>query len=207
MKKKKAKENVIVVPREKLFEDHYFEGFLSKDLSAFEKLLDAMDLHWISKPRAEVEEDPGCKQIIPYCVLTYLGKIFVVKRFNTQGEQRLHNKHSIGIGGHMRPSANGGDRMEVILDNLERELSEELEGVELNEGTVVMGMINDDSDPVGRVHFGLVFNLRVKDPGAVRVRETDQMEGGFCRLSDAFELPDYENWSRILLNSAFSRHV
>jgi len=46
-----------------------------------------------------------------------------------------------------------------------------------------VGIINDDSDPVGSVHFGVVHAAFVTD-GTVRVRETELLAASFVPIAD-----------------------
>ena len=52
-------------------------------------------------PRSRAEHDPGCKQLIPYVILTHAGRVLHYVRGKKGGEQRLVAKGSIGIGGHL----------------------------------------------------------------------------------------------------------
>ena len=61
---------------------------------------------FVERPAAET--DPSYKQIIPYAVVSHSGSYFLLKRKSAQSEQRLHNKLSIGIGGHVRGRCGGG---------------------------------------------------------------------------------------------------
>ncbi|MBU0515732.1 MAG: hypothetical protein KJ621_13265, partial [Proteobacteria bacterium] len=54
-------------------------------------------------PRAEVENDPNFKQIIPYLVLSFGGLVFRYRRGKRGAERRLHAKFSLGLGGHVNP--------------------------------------------------------------------------------------------------------
>lgn len=91
--------------------------------------------------RAQLENNPTFKQILPYFVLEKEGKVFVYQRTNKVGEQRLAGNLSVGIGGHgdlqdIAPYyASDGpayeDHSHAIVDALSlsawRELQEELE--------------------------------------------------------------------------------
>ena len=61
------------------------------------------------RPRSEVEEDPGFKQIIPYVVFRSGDGVFCYTRGKSQGEARLHRLRSLGVGGHVsEEDADGG---------------------------------------------------------------------------------------------------
>ena len=73
------------------------------------------------------------------------------------GEKRLVAMGSIGIGGHI----NDGDEslfltgLDFYEEALQRELHEEFR-MDGHFRTRIVGLINDDSTPVGQVHFGVV---------------------------------------------------
>ncbi|TMJ01793.1 MAG: NUDIX hydrolase [Bacillati bacterium ANGP1] len=153
-----------------------------------------------SKPRAGVEEDPSFKQIIPYLLVRHRGRLFLVQRSTEGGETRLHGKYSIGVGGHI----NRGDvegAQDVIAAGLKRELEEEL----LIRGTWQarpVGVLNDDSNPVGQVHFGLVHVVEVDSPD-ISVRESDTLAGRLAALQDVRAVRGHmETWSRLILDAA-----
>ncbi len=198
-------EQVVVVERELLLAEDAFNGIRRKGT---EKFWERIRRFWRTLARTRAEEDPEFKQIIPYTFLQRRGrrddrpkKMFVARRKETQGEERLHRRLSLGIGGHMNPG--DGSFGEIVSDNLYRELSEELaiSGGEIPEPEIY-GMINDDTNSVGRVHFGLVFRLHIPDGFRVEVREKEKMVGGWwTRREIRRQNADFESWSRLLFES------
>jgi predicted NUDIX family phosphoesterase len=83
---------------------------------------------------------------------------------------------------------------------LRRELDEEVEVA--SPGTIRrVGLINDDSTPVGRVHLGVV-HLYTLDRPAVTPREDDLTETGFlpvARLRDDWD--SFESWSQVCIDA------
>ena len=69
--------------------------------------------------RADAEVQPKWRQIIPYVVVMHGDDVFTLRRLRKQTEARLHDKVSIGIGGHINP---GHD----VLAGLHKELDEEI---------------------------------------------------------------------------------
>lgn len=61
--------------------------------------------------RGNLEEDTRYKQFIPYTVIKEgsTGLYLVYRRLNGSGENRLHGKHSMGVGGHSNLYVNGSD--------------------------------------------------------------------------------------------------
>ncbi|HEX6642639.1 MAG TPA: NUDIX domain-containing protein, partial [Thermoanaerobaculia bacterium] len=117
-----------------------------------------------------------------------------LQRTQKQTESRLHHKLSLGIGGHINPDTPD------LFDGLQKELEEEVEVVGDYDLTFV-GILNDDTTDVGRVHLGAVYVLDAHD-GVVNVRETEKMSG---RWVPRHELPQHreamESWSQIVYDA------
>ena len=150
------------------------------------------------------ERDPSLKQIIPYVVVRSNDRVMLMKRLRRQSEERLWDKYSIGIGGHLNPSDLKEDFFEFLLAGLDRELHEELD-VSSNYACDLVGWINDDSNDVGKVHFGLAFQVMPHD-GNAKVKETSKMTGEFTAVSELTDYrPQMETWSRILFDNFLSK--
>lgn len=149
--------------------------------------------------RSQAEHDEDWKQIIPYAVFMAGNRIFKYRRGAKGGESRLFGLVSIGVGGHM--SACDADDQGRLYDTaFARELSEEVEMADLVSNDV-RGLINDDSNPVGRVHLGVVHLMRVAAP-LVRSREDELVDDGFASPADLHSRPaDLETWARICLDN------
>jgi len=149
-------EQVLVVKRELFEEIGVFEGFCGDGLEwKLGRLLDA-GAHFFMD-RAEAEEDPGHKQLIPYCVFRCGGRILCYRRGKSGGESRLHAKLSVGVGGHVNPVDMDGGKTgaDAYHAAVAREIEEELELPEHGPHRII-GLINDESNPVGQVHLGVV---------------------------------------------------
>jgi predicted NUDIX family phosphoesterase len=148
-------EMVLCFPRTLLDEIGTFEG-IRTDISAYvPRILETENTRFV--PRAKAEEDPSHKQVIPYVLFKKGDRYLHYVRGKGSGEKRLVSLGSIGIGGHV----NHDDEslflagVEFFEEALQRELHEELR-VEGRFDTRIVALINDDSTPVGRVHFGIV---------------------------------------------------
>lgn len=156
--------------------------------------------------RNELEEDPSFKQIIPYGVISCKNSYFLFKRTSGQTEQRLHNKFTLGVGGHMNPPYSMVSEEQYLIDELKRELFEE---VRLSNGSSIediefIGFINDETIPVSRVHIGLLYNIRVSGKD-VYVRETDKMTAVWIERSDLAEYYEgMETWTKIAYDNYIS---
>ena len=148
--------------------------------------------------RDEAEYNFEHKQIIPYVVVHRNDQYLLLQRTSNQAEKRLHNKYSLGIGGHINPVASM-EYENIIIDSLYRELNEE---VRVNEhGTLKFaGIINDDSNSVSKVHLGLLYILEVFSP-EFEVLEKDKMTAKWVSESDLKGYYEgFETWSQIVFN-------
>lgn len=194
-----SSERVLVVPGAELDRLGRFQGFHPDAVRYLSALLvaDLMDY----RPRAEVEDDPSFKQIIPYVVLRCGDSVFCYTRGKTQGETRLHRRRSLGVGGHVSESdAEGRRSFEAYETAMRRELDEEV--AVSSPGTMrLVGLINDDSTPVGAVHLGVVHLLDLERP-AVTPREDGLAEPEFVRVADLDAgRAEFETWSQILIDA------
>lgn len=195
-------EHILVVPTALFHAIGHFQGF-SRDVDRYvAELLDPR--HSSYRPRPEMERDPSFKQLIPYVIFRYIDDqarihLFEYTRGKGQGEQRLHSKRSVGIGGHISAiDANCGD---VYAEGMRRELEEEVEiGAAYSQRCI--GLINDDLTEVGKVHLGIVHLCDMTAP-AVRPRESDILDAGFRPLEELrSRMEGFETWSRIVLEEA-----
>ncbi len=194
-------EFVYVVKRYDLFDLTFPHGFLScsESQGEIDRYVGRIRESGFFMERRAAERDSSFKQIIPYCLVTTGEELFLLHRCGTQAEERLHDKLSIGVGGHINPIDTGTDILEA---GSKRELLEELR-FETSFQSKVVGIINDESTPVGSVHFGIVYRVQSKSRD-VAVRETDQMEGGFNDIGELKRLFEaqrsrFETWSSLIL--------
>lgn len=146
-------EQILVVKRTHLFAQEAFQGFARVD---FKSYLDTVHRHKEFKPRAEMEQDPEYKQIIPYLIFEHAGKYFLMQRHKKASEQRLQSKYSLGIGGHIRQE---DIQSADIFGWAEREFHEEV-NFKGKLTITPLGILNDDSNAVGQVHIGFVLLLQ-----------------------------------------------
>ncbi|MBN2101248.1 MAG: DNA mismatch repair protein MutT [Candidatus Aenigmarchaeota archaeon] len=194
-------EQIMVVPRKKLFGDNdekAFSGFVPKEKTDF---IHVIKKSMVSRPRKDMETNPEFKQIIPYSIFEHGGKIFIYKRAKGGGEARLHEKYSIGIGGHINHLE--GDN---LIEGMKREFHEELEYKD-DYNYEIIGFINSDETPVDKVHFGVVFMLNGKTPD-IKVAERDKLIGGLESIGNIEEKRELmENWSAYVFDNIKSRMI
>src|SRR5262249_16335622 len=144
----------------------YFFGFRAvADAPRLAGLLDPV--HFLFRPRFEVETDPDFKQLIPYVVLRCGADLFHYRRGAAGTETRLAALRSAGIGGHVSEGDAAGD--DPFRSGMLRELTEEVE-IGCGWRETFLGFINDDRTSVGQVHLGVVYLFDLDAPAA-RPRE------------------------------------
>jgi len=146
------------------------------------------------RPRSAMEADPTWKQVIPYPILRDGPRWFLMRRTRAGGDERLHDRYSIGVGGHVNPVDGGLDG--DLTQALEREWTEELD-VDFVPVFRFVGLLNDDTTPVGEVHLGLVYEGDAAGR-PVAIRETEKLSGGFVETAEVAAVADrLETWSRL----------
>jgi predicted NUDIX family phosphoesterase len=185
-------ERVLVLPRESVPGGCDFSGVRpADDLAALRR---AVRLHGRYLGRPAAEENPDFKQLIPYVVLRDGGSVFLMERTDAGGDARLHGKASIGVGGHLNPVDEGAD---PLLAGLRREWAEELLA-DWEPDFRLVGLLNDDSNPVGAVHLGVVFTVGAAGR-RVEVREHEKLRGRFVEVPEVLSAWDrLETWSQLV---------
>lgn len=191
-------EQVLVIRRSLFDELGSFHG-LNPEVSRYLPIFLQAGNHFFV-PRAEAEEDPSLKQLIPYVVVTSGEKILHYRRGSGSGETRLLKKGSVGIGGHINDGDGLGEGFDAAAYQraLMRELQEELSlGSAFIERP--LALLNDDTNPVGAVHLGIVHQCHLAEP-EVTANEEAIAELGFLSRKELVERNDQlESWSQIVL--------
>ena len=181
-------EQVLVVPRSALMGDPGWHGVTSEGLDAFEATV-ARESRFL--PRADAEPDRAWKQVIPYLVLRDGERYFLMRRTRAGGDARLHDRWSIGVGGHLNPG--DGD----LAGGLRREWREEVRA-DFVPAFRLIGLLNDDTTDVGSVHVGAVY-VADAEGRPVEIRETDKLSGAFADRPDVAAVVDrMESWSALV---------
>jgi predicted NUDIX family phosphoesterase len=195
----KVDERVLVVPSTELDRLGRFQGYSAEASRYINALLVPALMEY--RPRSQVEDDPGFKQIIPYVIFRCADHVFCYTRGKSQGEARLHRLRSLGVGGHVsEDDAEGRKSLDAYESAMRRELDEEVEVA--SPGRIRrVGLINDDSTPVGQVHLGVVHLYELEHPH-VSAREEGLAEAGFIPLSNILTIQhEFETWSQICIAS------
>lgn len=174
-----------------------WRGVLHGDLAPY---LDLFAREGSYRRRDQAETDPEWKQVIPYLLLRDRGSLFLMRRTRAGSDQRLHERYSIGIGGHINPEDGG------IAGGLAREWAEEVDA-DFTPDFRPIGLLNDDSDPVGQVHIGVVFAAEAAGR-PVTIRETEKLEGAFVAPADVLRVYDrLETWSALVYDYITARSL
>ena len=197
----KNSELVMVVKRELLFRNDYFQGFRpANEVNYKSRILE--NFEWMK--RANAERNSWYKQPIGYvAIVNPISKqIFSYQRPSTTvySEKRLHEKWSWGVGGHIEKSdTKWSDPIEA---SVLRELKEELGMEAKNQELKLIGYINNDTDEVGKVHFGLLYIVEILR--AINPKETEIKNGKMRTIEELEKITqsmkhEVEEWSKISL--------
>jgi predicted NUDIX family phosphoesterase len=192
-------ELVLTFPRRLLDEIGAFQGLRTDIAPYIPRILEAQNTRYI--PRSLAEDDPSFKQVIPYVLVRRGPTLLHYVRGKGSGEKRLVAMGSIGVGGHInhRDETLFGGGLDFYEEAVRRELREELL-IDADLTTRIVALINDDSTPVGRVHFGVVH---VCDLGDEHVSRGEPCITGlrFLTLAELRERRErLETWSQFCLD-------
>ncbi|PNR95771.1 NUDIX hydrolase [Petrotoga sp. 9PWA.NaAc.5.4] len=173
-----------------------FKNFIKIKFSDFGKILEYGNFY----ERNKIESDNNFRQIIPYVVFKNKeNKILVLKRTQNQGEKRLHNKISIGIGGHINKNDIGISKEQTFFNGMDREINEEL-WLTSNSKYIYKGIINDDSEEVSNVHLGILFIGFVEH---AEIKEVENFQSKWLKKEEILQMPyvNLEGWTKIALEN------
>ena len=180
-------ERVFVVPRASIADSAAWYGIRTDDLDVY---VEALERDGRYEPRPLMEVDPSFKQVIPYLILRDGERYFLMRRTRAGVDARLHDRYSIGVGGHLNPGDGG------VLGGLRREWREELVA-DFEPAFRLVGLLNDDTTEVGAVHLGAVYVAEAAGR-PVTIRETDKLTGSFAEPHEVAAVADkLETWSRL----------
>lgn len=183
-------EQVLAVPRDLVVEGEGWHGVRTVGLDGIDALV-ARAGRFVERSLAETDET--LKQVIPYLVLRDGERYFLMRRTRAGGDARLHERASIGVGGHLNPG--DGDVHGALL----REWREEVRA-DFIPAFRAVGLLNDDSNAVGRVHVGVVYEADAEGR-PVTVREVEKLTGGFATREEVEAAREQlETWSALVFD-------
>jgi predicted NUDIX family phosphoesterase len=204
-------ELVLAIPTDEFWDliTYKEKGLINGNRAVLKKIVQ----NSLIRKRNELEEDPSFKQIISYAIISHQEpecsgirqsqSFLLFKRTSKQTEKRLHNKFSLGAGGHMNPGNPKESKEQYLIDELKRELFEEVKLLNgcLIEDIEFIGFLNDDTIPVGRFHIGLLYNIHVSNKD-VYINEPDKMTAEWIEENNLAEFYEgMETWSRIVFDN------
>lgn len=187
-------EHILVVKRATLFPDGTAWHGLKQ--IALDDIMQLIQTHQEFYARPLMETDPTYKQIIPYLIFKHEDRYFLMQRSAQASEKRLQNKYSLGIGGHVRYEdlQNGAS----LFDWARREFHEEI-AYEGNLTISTLGIINDDTNEVGKVHIGLALLLE-GDSANISIR-SELQSGKLLSITEcAAHYDNLESWSAYIFD-------
>jgi len=197
----KENEKILVVARDVIFKNGLWQGIKTDNLDYY---LDLIKNNYQFRKRGEVENDPSWQQIIPYILFSYKNKFFLYQYLEKAGEQRLINSYQLGVGGHINliDIRENEDFLEAAAM---REWREEVDYKgELLEKKLV-GILNDDTRPVEKVHLGLIYHFAGDGP-EISVREKSVIKGELVNLSNLGQyVKNIQGWPPIVYREYLSK--
>jgi predicted NUDIX family phosphoesterase len=195
---------IMVVERDILFDKNdSFHGFRDADCNIpYEKRILG---NYTFKRRGDMENNPSFKQPIAYCIIVNIQrrKFFVYQRDSKNADPRITSNWSWGVGGHIE-QVDIKEDVNPLYDSMLREISEEVKFVDGKIiGTELLGYINDDTNSIGSVHFGLLY-LLMTDAEDVQMNSNELQSGRMVypqRLEILYddESCGIDTWSRIAM--------
>lgn len=184
-------ELIAIAKKEDIFKDiPYQEGIFQYDNNI---------IHNIVKYQKEsirhlAELDYSHKQIVSYIIFMHNQNIFLMERSNKSSEQKLKNKFSLGIGGHL----NKNDLQKDILYWGMREFEEEVNYIDTAQIEPI-AIINDESNDVGKLHLGIVYIMQ-GNSNKINIK-SELKSGQLISIHKCFDYYDkLEPWSQLAID-------
>lgn len=160
-------------------------------------------------PRNLIETDMKYVQLVSYVIIEHDSQILCYQRGHASSEQRLKNKLSIGLGGHIsltdaRFTHGILDIMKTIKSGAAREVEEELEIPKVVARKKYF-LLHSRLNAVDKVHCGLVEIWNLETP-QVAIKDESLSIIGFKSLSELATTQGFETWSMLLIQHLNNRH-
>jgi predicted NUDIX family phosphoesterase len=212
-----SKEYVVSFPSSRLDDVGRFQGIIDQKSEVLDHVLSSDHLKVMQ--RTDAEQNDAHKQLLVYVLVRRPGYILAYTRGTySLTDKMLHGSRCVGFGGHVTR-----DDLDLLypagLENaVARELREELDlphadndRLKSGKGLICVGLLNDDSSPVGRRHFAVVYEYWVQDSDewaspARGEKSITQLEW-IRDDGHGVRLEEYEYWSQLALRRALVSDV
>ncbi|MFZ0321063.1 MAG: hypothetical protein WAL56_18185 [Candidatus Sulfotelmatobacter sp.] len=156
-------------------------------------------------PRSDAEQNANYLQPIPCAILRYKDKLLVLKR--KKPGHPLHDTYAVWAGGHVIDADDGA---EILLNTLNRELTEELfikEAFELNRKPV--GLIRTNEDARASRHICVLYELKLRSEDVAlalnqkefRSTRGTSMSGRLVEIKELEEIyEEMGDWSKFIVD-------
>lgn len=204
-------EQILVIPKSEFEKRSPFAGFapIGEERTDLGEYLQGAPIKLASfMPRSQAETDESFLQIIPYLTLLCNDSVLTYRRAPSGGEDRLHGKLSVGVGGHINDEDDPDEPFYAFLAGAKRELFEET-GLDLPHDVFkgsAAGLLYDDSDAVGRVHLGVSIILNLTEELAKKALNGCEQHmhapqwTPIASFSDPAMCQELEGWSGFVIN-------
>jgi predicted NUDIX family phosphoesterase len=198
----KDDEQILVVKADILFAKEKWQGLKADNLDYY---IDLIRNNCEFKRRGDVEDDTSFQQIIPYVLFSFGNKFFAYKYLAGAGEQRLvNNNYQLGVGGHINKE-DVGESADVLETGMMREWEEEVDFKGNITSKKLVGILNDESTAVEKVHLGLVYHF-IGDSADIKIKEIEKMEGVMIDLKDlSNDKISHSPWMKIVYDEYLSK--
>lgn len=155
-----------------------------------------------SKDKENAELNIGFKQLVSFVLLTNGSEYFVTERISHDDEHCSHGILSIGTRSHIE-CARYWDLDSMLLRSAIRKLNEKLI-ITNSQPTVIhwVGLINDDTDVVDRVHLGILGIIQPDPVVSITVKAPEQINGFWAPLEHLLQADVYDrldSWSKTVV--------
>ena len=140
--------------------------------------------------------------MVSYVLIAHSDRFLCYQRGNASSEERLREKLSIGLGGHIsltdtRVTLGTLDVMKTIKAGAAREVAEELESYNVTARNK-LALLHSRKNPVDKVHCGVVEVWNVESPH-VTIKDKCLSIVGFKTLPELAAMEGFETWSTLLI--------
>lgn len=189
----KHQEHIICIKSDKV--KHRAHGFVDYKLNNADLMIGQ---------RASLEKDDDFRQVLPISIFTCKGKVWAYERTSKGGEDRLHNKIAVAVGGHwdladLVVSESIINIEQSLANTMARELEEEVNLTSKVVSTIELeNKVCADDTEVDRVHLAVVY-VHELDGEGIDSSEEQLKTVGFVEPSELLS-GDYniEAWARII---------